>query len=186
MRHHFRRAKSYVGVCPGCERVRRELRAAPTTFGGSGLGVLEQLKDVDDEYGYRTVQSEDSDYNWSVDATLGSESRMGGLSSITEGSGYRDDVRPSGSSIFYTPTSRTKISGSGGYRDVYCAAHTRGGSGEYTGSAYLADNELEEARRTQRERMRGPKWPAALQKVVVGDVKEGGIAKRRLTVGKGD
>jgi hypothetical protein len=129
-----------------------------------------------------SLESEITQWSCSNDgATSNSELCTGDLLSLREGSEHYSysDMAISASSHFYTPLTRSTPTKSCAYQGVYCNAHTPRGSHMSIRDLNPADAELDKARMEQSERNMLSSWPAALQKVVVRDVKEGVIAKRR-------
>jgi hypothetical protein len=131
---------------------------------------------------YDRLESEITQWSWSNDGAMSnSELCTGDLLGLREGSEHYSysDMAISASSNFYTPLTRSTPTKSRAYQGVYCDAHTPCGSHMSIRDLNPADADLYKARTEQSERNRLSSWPAALQKVVVGDVKEGVIAKRR-------
>lgn len=117
---------------------------------------------------------------WTNGARTDSELWTGDLLGLREGSDYCEDPRVFASSAFYTPLTRSATVSTYGNQQAYCDTHSRSGKKcTATMNVRLADVDPNKARKEQIERARVRNWPAALQKVVVGDVKESGIAKRR-------
>jgi hypothetical protein len=129
---------------------------------------------------YDSLESEMTRCSWSDDgATSNSELCTGDLPALREGNEHYNEMIISASSTFYTPLTRGTPTKANGHQGVYSDAHTPGASHITTQDLNPADADLHKARTEQSERNRLSSWPAALQKVVVGEVKESLIAKRR-------
>ncbi len=167
MRHHYHRARKYSGGCPSCAQFRKALDpAAKSDF----------LSDM--SLDYDEVESAKSQWAWSNGATPGSELCTEDSLGMRKGSDHNEGLGLRGAPTFYTPLTRSAMK-SGGYPEAYCDVHTPGKENMVIRDASSIDVELNKARMEQSERNRLPSWPATLQKVVVGEVKEGMIAKRR-------
>lgn len=133
--------------------------------------------------------NENSHYCTEIDGSVPSSSHThtADLTNVRGGNGDYDELDPSvaASSFFHTPlTTRTTPTQTPKYHEAYCAAHTptRKNSNSDPGHTRAdADMEadLHKARTEQSEGNKASRWPAMLQKVVVGEVTESVIAKRR-------
>ena len=94
------------------------------------------------------------------------------------GSDHYGDLGMTASSTFCTTISRNTTTKSPGCLEAYCGAHTSSTKNK-TRDRSMTDIELVEANIEKDEKSRQTEWPAALQRVVMGEVKESLIAKRR-------
>jgi hypothetical protein len=174
MHHHYHRARTYSGTCPSCAKMWKSSDAATEP---SPLPTAHN-----DRPG-----SSNSQWAWKNGGTPFPELRTADSSPMQEDSDPYSDWRVTASSTFYTPlTHNLNTALSHSFGEAYCDAHSSATSTNNnftTTTAFLNPDlgsaDLAKARREQSERCNQPTWPAALQKVVVGDVKDSLIAKRR-------
>jgi hypothetical protein len=101
---------------------------------------------------------------------------------VQEESESSRNLRVTASSTFYTPLSQNfRTAPSYNSDNAYYDENRVLISNSTTAYQHpeIEGVDLAKARREQSERSKQPSWPAALQKVVVGDVKDSLIAKRR-------
>jgi hypothetical protein len=165
MRHHYHRVRTYFGTCPSCTQIWKvsEPNPLPTAH-----------KDG--------PNSSSSQWAWATGGTPFPDLRTADPAGMPEDSDPYSDLRVTASSTFYTPVSQNvNAAPRCTYDEAYYDAHSTVTSINTT--AYqiseLDGVGLAKVRREQSERCKQPTWPAALQKVVVGDVKDSLIAKRR-------
>ena len=175
MRHHYHRAK-YFNACPACAQIQAELDET--------AGQNPQARDI----AHAGLDSALRRWPWRKDAPpSSSESLTGNLFDQGDGTHYYSAPAITPSSTFYTPLSRSTTAPSNGYQGVYCDLHSASGSITALQDSGFTHTDLDGVKGEQSERNRVSRWwPAALQQVVVGDVKESLIAKRRSTLKKGD
>jgi len=126
--------------------------------------------------------SSSSQWAWATGGTPFPDLHTADPAGIREDSDPCSDMRVTASSTFYTPLSQNvNTAPSYTYDEAYYDTHSTVTS---TNTATYQNSEVDgvdlaKVRREQSERCKQPSWPAALQKVVVGDVKDSLIAKRR-------
>jgi hypothetical protein len=179
LRYHYRRSQDYCGACAKCEQIRKESEAAQGQDG---------RKEFTGHVDYDGLESGRSGSTGTPGAAIGDDMRTDDLLGFGRDSTNFPGFDSNDSSIFYTPRTRSAMS-------EPCSSH-RGQHNDLSHDSVniprrlqsrSADLRLGQARGEQAERARRMHhWPVALQKVVVGDVQEGVIAKRRrLTLEKG-
>jgi hypothetical protein len=171
VRLHYVRFRHYYRNCPLCTQIRHQLNTARTLH----IRVDGNCEVLESGNGQRA---------WNDTAIPDSELIEMDTVGLREDSDHSGESTVSASSNFYTPLPRNAAAtASRGYQERDCNTNS-----QTTRDRRLDDVNLARARRKQIDRNRLPEWPANLQKVVVvGDVKESLIAKRRRsTLGRGD
>ncbi len=177
MRHHYHRAKKYTSACPACRQTQPKL----------GDVTRQNLQATSTE---RTgLDSARGEWYWKNEVSPSSaQSHTGNLFDLGDGTQYYSGPTITPSSTFYTPLSHSTRTPSNVYQGVYCDIHSASGNVTAVQHSGFTHTDLDgvNRERSNRDSMSGW-WPAALQQVVVGDVGESLIAKRRRsTLKRGD
>jgi hypothetical protein len=165
MRHHYHRARTHFGPCPSCAQIRQ-------------LADLNPLSSAHKD----GPNSSSSQCAWASGGTPFPDLQMADPAGVQEESESSRNLRVTASSTFYTPLSQNfRTAPSYNSDNAYCDENRVLISNSTTAYQHpeIEGVDLAKARREQSERSKQPSWPAALQKVVVGDVKDSLIAKRR-------
>ncbi|KAF7510241.1 hypothetical protein GJ744_006937 [Endocarpon pusillum] len=176
MRYHYRRAKEYSSACLACAQIQAE--------SGATTSQNPQARDI-------AHTGLDSALNrWprrNEAAPPSSESLTGNLFDQGDGNYHYGPPTITPSSTFYTPLSRSTTVPSNVYQGLHCDLHSASGSITDLQDSGFTNTSLDGVGGEQSERNRVSRWwPVALQQVVVGDVKESSIAKRRSTLKRED
>lgn len=172
MRHHWRCVRNYSAVFSSCEQCQEKLVASGASTSNAGM-----LRDID----YDSLESGKNGSAWCEEASTGSEYCTGDID-LQVGDGCSHERWGIKSALFYTPATSRAPSRSREYRGAPCGCQTSSGENM---EGNKRDAELAKTRIGEGDRARVAGRPAALQRVVVGDIRESMIAKRRLTLGNG-
>ena len=145
-----------------------------------------RLEGASEHFNYDGLESGKSSCSWLDGARNGSEVSTGEVLGLSAGSEHYPDPGHARSCMFHTPLTGSILFKALGYQEGQSDPQILMEKNRTARVPHWLDPELEKVRKEESERMKWPNWPVRLQEVVVGDVKESGIAKRRLTVGRAD
>jgi hypothetical protein len=145
-----------------------------------------RIDGASENFEYDALESGKSSCNWSAGAKSGSEIFTGDSFGLREEIGHYPEQRHARSCAFHTPLTGGLLFKALGYQEGQSDPQILLEKNRTARVPHWLDPELQRVRKEESERAKWSNWPVRLQQVVVGDVKESGIAKRRLTVGRAD
>ena len=180
LRHHYTRSKRYSGSCRWCDQLRQGGRAAGRHAGGA------KDERASNHLGFDSLANEKRSRSGSDRVRNGSEISTSDWFGLQQDSGLHAELGHAESCTFHTPRTGSMLSRAFGHQGEHYDAQILMEKNRTAREPHWLDPQLGKVRKEESERAKWPSWPVKLQQVVVGDVKESGIAKRRLTLGRAD